>query len=53
MYPLQNYSEQMGGFDFDFTQRYDINLSIEIKCFNKKMLSNPYLIKKLVQQYAV
>ena len=22
MYPLQNYAEQMGGFDFSFTQRY-------------------------------
>ena len=53
MYPLQNYSDQMGGFDFTFTQRYQLYDKIEMKCFNKKMSSNPSHIKKLEQPYVV
>lgn len=53
MYPLQNYAEQMGGFDFSLTQRYSNYITIEINYFNRKMLLNLYHIKKQVQQYAV
>ena len=53
MHPLQNYSEQMGGFNFEFSQRYLFPLTSEINSFNKKMSSNPCHIKRPVPPFVV
>jgi hypothetical protein len=42
---LQNYAQQMGGFDFAFSQRYRFNHSGTL-CLKKKKLSNRFPIKK-------
>lgn len=53
MYPLQNYAEQMGGFDFSLSQRYSNDLFLETNYFNKKTSSSLYPIKKQALQFAV
>ena len=42
---LKNYAEQMGGFDYTFTQRYNFS-HLETKCLVKKMESNQSHTKK-------
>jgi len=44
---LQNYAEQMGGFDFTLTQRYP-KYHIEINYLKRKKQSNLYHSKKQV-----